>query len=232
MLNKLRSGFLSVLLCLCFGFGSIPLYAQGLPELPPQEDPESPLLSPEDMIPEKPSPDEALPELGKDQNAAERKQMELDRLFASLKRTVDVKAAATISRQIQGLWAQSGSDTIDLLMQWAEDGINEQNYALALDFLDNVVALQPDYSEGWMRRAAVHIQTNDIKLAMLELNETLKLEPRNYNAMVLLGSVMEMTDRDDLALKAYEQALQYYPQMRKAQSRISDLLEEQTDKAI
>ncbi|MHC5305877.1 hypothetical protein [Bartonella sp. LJL80] len=232
MLNKLRSGFFSVLLCLCFGFGPIPLYAQGLPELPPQEDPESPLLSPEDMIPEKPSPDEALPELGKDQNAAERKQMELDRLFASLKRTVDVKAAATISRQIQGLWAQSGSDTIDLLMQWAEDGINEQNYALALDFLDNVVALQPDYAEGWMRRAAVHIQTNDIKLAMLELNETLKLEPRNYNAMVLLGSVMEMTDRDDLALKAYEQALQYYPQMRKAQSRISDLLEEQTDKAI
>lgn len=232
MLARLRKKFLIVFLVIFFGITPTTLFAQGLPELPEQEDPDAPALSPEDMIPEKPSPDEVLPELGKDQNAVERKQKELDRLLGLLKHTGDVKEAAKISRQIQGLWSQSGSDTIDLLMQWAEDGINEQDYALALDFLDNVVALNPDFAEGWMRRAAVHLQLNDFKLAMLDLHQSLKLEPRNYNALMLVGSIMEMTGRKELALQAYEKVLEYYPQMRRAQIRVGELLEEQTGSAI
>lgn len=231
-MNKLTLGFLIIVLSFGLNFMPSLLIAQGLPELPPQEDPDTPALTPEDMIPEKPAADEALPDLGKDQNAAQRKQAELDRLFVVLKKTSDVKQAGKISRQIQGLWSQSGSDTIDLLMQWAEDGINEQNYALALDFLDNVVALKPDYAEGWVRRAAVHVQLNDLKLAMIDLHQALKLEPRNYNALFLVGSIMEMTAHKQLALKAYEDALKYYPQMRRAQSRVSELLEDETDRAI
>lgn len=231
-MNKLTFRFFIIGLSLCLGFMPASLVAQGLPELPPQEDPDKPALSPEDMIPEKPSTEEALPDLGKDQNSAQKKQAELDRLFVVLKKTSDVKEAAKISRQIQGLWSQSGSDTIDLLMQWAEDGINEQNYALALDFLDNVVALEPHYAEGWVRRAAVHMQLNDLKLAMIDLQQSLMLEPRNYNALFLVGSIMEMTGRNQLALKAYEDALDYYPQMRRAQNRIGELLEDETGRAI
>ncbi|WP_245256468.1 tetratricopeptide repeat protein [Bartonella tamiae] len=228
MRNKLSIIFLALII----GVFCLKVYAQGLPELPPQEDPDAPVLSPEEIIPEKPNPDEVLPDLGKDQNAAERKKAELDRLFSVLKKTANVNDALKISRQIQGLWSQSGSDAVDLMMQWAEDGIYEQNYALALDFLDNIVALKPDYAEGWMRRAAVHMQLNDLKLAMFDLNEALRLEPRNYNALMLLGSIMEMTDRKQLALKAYEDALNYYPQMRRAQNRVGEILEAETPQAI
>lgn len=231
-MNKFKIRFFIIFLSFIMSFTPSVLLSQGLPELPPQEDPDSPPLSPEDMIPEKPAPDEALPDLGKDQNAAQKKQAELDHLFDVLKKTSDVKEAAKISRQIQGLWAQSGSDTIDLLMQWAEDGINEQNYALALDFLDNVVALKPDYAEGWARRAAVHMQLNDLKLAMTDLQQCLTLEPRNYNALFLVGSILEMTGRNKLAFKAYEDALKIYPQMRRAQKQLGDILEGETGQAI
>lgn len=232
MMKKSKICFFIISLSFLVVFTPSALLSQGLPELPPQEDPDSPPLSPEDMIPEKPAPDEALPDLGKDQNAAQKKQAELDHLFDVLKKTPDVKQAAKISRQIQGLWAQSGSDTIDLLMQWAEDGINEQNYALALDFLDNVVALKPDYAEGWARRAAVHMQLNDLKLAMTDLQHCLALEPRNYNALFLVGSILEMTGRNSLALKAYEDALKIYPQMRRAQKQLGDILEDETGRTI
>ena len=232
MMNKWKIRFFIISLSIITAMSPSLVFSQGLPELPPQEDPDSPPLSPEDMIPDKPSREEALPDLGKDQNAAQKKQAELDRLLAVLKRTANQKEAAKISRQIQGLWSQSGSDTIDLLMQWAEDGINQQDYARALDFLDNVVALQPDYAEGWARRAAVHVQLNDLKLAMSDLHRSLSLEPRNYNALFLVGSILEMTGRNKLALHAYEDALQIYPQMQRAQKRVGDILEEQTGRAI
>lgn len=232
MLLTLQKHIFIVFMACCFAAIPIAGFAQELPKLPQKEDPDSPALSPDAMIPEKPLADEALPDLGKDQNAAQRKQAELDRLLGLLKHTSNAKEAGKISRQIQGLWAQSGSDTIDLLMQWAEDGINSKNYSLALDFLDNVVALKPDYSEGWMRRAAVHMQLNDLKLAMFDLHEALRLEPRNYNALALVGSIMEMTGRKELALKAYEDALVYYPQMRRAQERVGELLDAETGSAI
>ena len=231
-MNKWKIRFFIISLSIITAMSPSLVFSQGLPELPPQEDPDSPPLSPEDMIPDKPSREEALPDLGKDQNAAQKKQAELDRLLAVLKRTADQKEAAKISRQIQGLWSQSGSDTIDLLMQWAEDGINQQDYARALDFLDNVVALQPDYAEGWARRAAVHVQLNDLKLAMSDLHRSLSLEPRNYNALFLVGSILEMTGRNKLALEAYEDALKIYPQMQRAQKRVGDILEDQTGRAI
>ncbi len=231
-MNKWKIRFFIISLSIITAMSPSLVFSQGLPELPPQEDPDSPPLSPEDMIPDKPSREEALPDLGKDQNAAQKKQAELDHLLAVLKRTADQKEAAKISRQIQGLWSQSGSDTIDLLMQWAEDGINQQDYAMALDFLDNVVALKPDYAEGWARRAAVHVQLNDLTLAMSDLHRSLSLEPRNYNALFLVGSILEMTGRNKLALKAYEDALKIYPQMQRAQKRVGDILEDQTGRAI
>ena len=231
-MNKWKIRFFIISLSIITAMSPSLVFSQGLPELPPQEDPDSPPLSPEDMIPDKPSREEALPDLGKDQNAAQKKQAELDHLLAVLKRTANQKEASKISRQIQGLWSQSGSDTIDLLMQWAEDGINQQDYAMALDFLDNVVALKPDYAEGWARRAAVHVQLNDLTLAMSDLHRSLSLEPRNYNALFLVGSILEMTGRNKLALHAYEDALQIYPQMQRAQKRVGDILEEQTGRAI
>ena len=232
MMNKWKIRFFIISLSIITAMSPSLVFSQGLPELPPQEDPDSPPLSPEDMIPDKPSREEALPDLGKDQNAAQKKQAELDHLLAVLKRTANQKEAAKISRQIQGLWSQSGSDTIDLLMQWAEDGINQQDYARALDFLDNVVALKPDYAEGWARRAAVHVQLNDLTLAMSDLHRSLSLEPRNYNALFLVGSILEMTGRNKLALEAYEDALKIYPQMQRAQKRVGDILEDQTGRAI
>lgn len=183
------------------------------------------------IIPQKPSPGEAIQADSDRRYFATNKQALLEKLFYDLKRTADVKSAAKISRQIQGLWDQSGSDTTDLLMQWAEKAIHEKNYVAALDFLDNVVALSPRYSEGWMRRAAVHMRMDDLAFAMLDLNHVLRCEPRNYNALALLGSIMEMIDHNDLAVDAYTAALALYPQMPQWQKRLTELINQQTDRA-
>lgn len=207
--------------------------------LPGQKD--KPPLSEEEIFPhilpqgKKPSAAAKPPAAMADDDglsAAQKRAKEQDRLFAQLKRAADPKKADSISRAVSGLWAQSGSETIDLLMYWANKEIGEKNYAIALDFLDNVVALAPDYAEGWMRRASVHLMTNDVALAMAEMQRVLQLEPRQYNAMLQIGAVMEMTGRPEQALQAYEKALALYPQMGSAQRRVQALAEEQSSRAI
>ncbi|EJF74218.1 hypothetical protein MEC_01330 [Bartonella alsatica IBS 382] len=74
--------------------------------------------------------------------------------------------------------------------------------------------------QAWVRRAWIHIQLSDFKLAMLDLNHALELEPRNYIAFFALGVTMEATQPPQLAIKAYKKALEYYPQMQKLQKRL------------
>ncbi|GAA5110806.1 hypothetical protein GCM10023261_14740 [Bartonella jaculi] len=222
-------------------------YGQSPPSLP--EDPPSPqlLLPLDDLIPS-PSPsaptfsdsdseaiifeDSGSPHQSHVHRAEQRREAEILRLLKELKFCADVHEAKKISQQLQRLWSQSGSDTIDLLMSWAENAINADNYGLALDYLDNILALQPTYAAAWARRAWIHIQLSDFKLAMFDLNHALTLEPRNYSVFFELGITMEATERPQLAIKAYEKALEYYPQMRKLQKRIQILLEQHSPQAL
>ncbi|PIT68479.1 tetratricopeptide repeat protein [Bartonella tribocorum] len=237
-----RTLFLSFMGIFCFISSG---YGQNPPSLPEDRPSPQSLLPLDDLIPNSP-PSSAVPSdssaiiledfdsepLSHVDRIKQRKEAEILRLLKELKYCADVAKAKKISQQLQHLWSQSGSETIDLLMSWAENAINRDDYGLALDYIDNVLALLPTHAEAWIRRAWVHIQLNDFKLAMLDLNHALELEPRNYIAFFELGVTMEATERPELALKAYEAALSYYPQMLRLQKRIEALLDEQSPQAL
>ncbi|MCZ2328863.1 tetratricopeptide repeat protein [Bartonella sp. F02] len=220
-------------------------YEDNFPSLPFEDSLPQSLLSPDDLIPT-PLPSSS-PETGSTSLAieesdtaifsdprsfAQRKEAEINRLLIDLKHCANAHHAKMISQQIQRLWLQSGSETIDLLMEWVSDSINAGNYGLTLDYLDTIIALSPTYAEAWVRRAWVHIQLSDFKLAMFDLSQALQLEPRNYIAYFELGIIMESTQRFSLAIKAYETALHYYPQMRSLQKRIGFLLDQYLDQEV
>ncbi|WP_039964935.1 tetratricopeptide repeat protein [Bartonella birtlesii] len=222
-------------------------YGQNPPSLPEDRPTPQSLLPLEDLIPSAPlsapvisdSNSSAIlledfvssPHFGGNREK-QRQEAEISRLLKELKFCANVRKAKKISEQLQHLWSQSGSETIDLLMSWSENAINADDYGLALDYIDNALALLPNYAEAWLRRAWIHIQLNDFKLAMLDLNHALEFEPRSYNAFFALGVTMEATERPQLALKAYEKALEFYPQMQKLQKRIEALLDQQTPQAL
>lgn len=133
-------------------------YGQNPPSLP-AEPPSPQLLLPlDDLIPNDPSSAPAEPNSDSAatiledfdavhqsyaQRTEQRKEAEILRLLKELKFCADVEKARKISQQLQRLWSQSGSETIDLLMLWAENAINADNYGLALDYIDNALALLP-----------------------------------------------------------------------------------------
>ncbi|MDI6027825.1 hypothetical protein QBK99_16680 [Corticibacterium sp. UT-5YL-CI-8] len=157
---------------------------------------------------------------------------QVDTLLKDLKRQRNERAAERIAARIQNRWAESGSASVDLMMGWAQKAMNERKFDVALDFLDQVVVLKPDYAEGWNRRATAHYLMNNFKMSMSDLDRTLQLEPRHFGALSGLARIMSENGDKELALQAWEKVLTIYPMMRSAQQEVSDITEDLTGSAI
>ena len=156
----------------------------------------------------------------------------LDTLFSELKRERNEKAAERIARQIGAQWMDSGSASVDLMMQWANKAISEKKFDVALDFLDQVIVLQPGYAEGWNRRATVHFMMDNYAKSMSDIAQTLALEPRHFGAIAGMAQIFKAAGNDPWALDAYEEALDVYPMLRNAQSEVVSLADELAGEGI
>jgi tetratricopeptide (TPR) repeat protein len=156
----------------------------------------------------------------------------LDKLFSDLKRERNEKAAERIANQIWLVWNDSGSASIDLMMQWSQKAIQDQKFDVALDFLDQVVTLQPDFAEGWNRRATVHFLMKNYGKSMADIDKTLELEPRHFGAISGLAQIMADTGRREQALRAWQRVLDIYPMLRNAQDQVATLSEELSGEGI
>ena len=153
-------------------------------------------------------------------------------LLETLRTTKDEAAGKEAEKAVLALWLASGSDTVDLLMQWSLQAMENKNYALALDFLDRVTIMKPDYAEGWNKRATVHFLLDDYGRSLADIARVLELEPRHFGALSGMGSILKQSGRRELALDAYERALAIYPMMRNAQKEVAELSEELAGEGI
>jgi tetratricopeptide (TPR) repeat protein len=135
----------------------------------------------------------------------------IEQLFTTLAKPGDEQAGSAVEAEIQRRWLLSGSDTIDLLMQWAAEAVAVKNHARAFDFLDAVVTLRPDFAEGWNRRATLFFLQDDYGKALADLEKVLALEPRHFGALSGLGMILNEIDRKKEALAALQQALAIDP---------------------
>jgi tetratricopeptide (TPR) repeat protein len=156
----------------------------------------------------------------------------LDKLFSELKRERNEQAAARIAQNIWTQWFDSGSASIDLMMHWSNDALEDRKFDVALDFLDQVTLLQPDFAEGWNRRATVHFMMREYAKSMADIDKTLQLEPRHFGALSGMAQIMKATGRKQLALEAWQRVLAIYPMMRSAQTELATLSEELAGEGI
>ncbi len=156
----------------------------------------------------------------------------LDTLFSELKRERNEKSAERIAARIGESWARSDSASIDLMMLWSQQAMDSRKFDVALDFLDQVVTLAPQFAEGWNRRATVHYMMQNYAMSMADINQTLALEPRHFGALSGLGQIMKNTGNKQRALQAWQQVLDIYPMMRSAQSEVATLSEELSGEGI
>lgn len=147
----------------------------------------------------------------------------LAELYVHLAQAPDATQAAPIAETIEGLWLQSGSDTIGVLMGRSATAINDQKNDLALQLLDAVVELAPDYVEGWNRRAYVYYLQSNYENAIGDLRRALALDPNHFKALEGLARILRESGQKKSALQAYKQILRINPNFDGAKQAADEL---------
>jgi tetratricopeptide (TPR) repeat protein len=156
---------------------------------------------------------------------AERERV-LSDLYAHLAAATDEEGAKAVAEGIERLWLNSGSDTIDLLMERSMKAVSDKNFERALSLLNYVVELAPDFTEGWNRRAYVHYMNGEIDLALGDLRRALALDPNHFKALDGFAQILREIGQKKAALQAFKQLLDVHPYWSGAQEAVDELSRE------
>jgi len=149
----------------------------------------------------------------------------LDFLFEALKAAPDADSAKLVENRIWALWFVSGSDTADLLMSRVKTASDEKDTKLALQLLDAVIGLKPDYVEAWNRRATIFFTNKEYGKSLADIRQVLAREPRHFGALTGLGVIMQELGEDKLALEAFRRAVAVNPHLQKIPEFVKTLTE-------
>jgi tetratricopeptide (TPR) repeat protein len=149
----------------------------------------------------------------------------LDFLFGALKAAPDPTTAKQVENRIWALWLASGSDTANLLMTRAKSAIDSKDYDLALQLLDALIKLKPDYIEAWNRRATLHYLRKEFGASMEDIRQVLVREPRHFGAMSGLGMILNEFGEEKPALEVFRRVLEINPHMPKIDEMVKSLTE-------
>jgi tetratricopeptide (TPR) repeat protein len=156
----------------------------------------------------------------------------LDFLFGALKAAPDPDSAKQVESRIWALWTASGSDTANLLMTRTKAAIDGKDLELALQLLDAVIKIRPDYVEAWNRRATIRYMRKEYGDALLDIRQVLTREPRHFGALSGLGMILQEFGDDKNALVVFRRVLEINPHMPKIPDLVKSLTEKVEGRAI
>ena len=85
------------------------------------------------------------------------------------------------------------------------------DFVMSIDFFTRVIEKNPDFAEGWNKRATVYYILRQFDKSMIDINKTLLLEPRHFGAMDGMGLIFIQLQQYDKAIKIYDQMLEIFP---------------------
>lgn len=161
------------------------------------------------------------------QTAAAADDAELEALFEGL-RSADAAAAQQIEQRIYEIWSQSGSPSMDLLLERGREALNEGDTKLAIEHFTALVDHAPDFAEGYNGRATAYFQNGQFGPSLDDIRRTLALNPRHFGAMSGLALILEELDRPEDSLAAWREVQRINPS-REGLDAVIDRLERQVE---
>jgi len=135
----------------------------------------------------------------------------LDDLFQQLKDAPTETEARKFENKIWKSWLTSGDSQIDDLMQKAFRKRRSYNFDGALELLNQVIALKPNYPEVWNQRATVYFHQENYEKSLEDIAKTLELEPRHFGSLAGRAVIRLKQQKPALAIQNIKVALKIHP---------------------
>ena len=150
---------------------------------------------------------------------------------ARVRRPGPIEAAA-IEALIWNIWSHGGVAEVDQEMTLGISAMNEGDLESSLAHFDKIVRRDPNFAEGWNKRATVYYMMGDFGASVADIQKTLTLEPRHFGALSGLGLIYDALDKPAAAVKVWQKALEINPHMQSIRHRIEEIQAEEKGKGI
>lgn len=137
-------------------------------------------------------------------------EAEVEALFEGLK-TADPRSSAQIETRLYEIWSQSGSASIDLLLERGRKAMEEGDTSLAIEHFSAMIDHAPEFAEGYNARATAFYLEGRFGLSLNDIQETLARNPRHFGAIGGLALILEELGRPEDALAAWRQVELIHP---------------------
>ena len=144
---------------------------------------------------------------------ADQRDPRLEDLFDRLKAAPDVRIAEVVAANIWAIWGEVADGAAALLLRDGVSAMGRRDLRTALAKFDQIVAIAPEFAEGWNKRATVNYLVGNYHDSLADIDKTLALEPRHFGALSGRGLVYLELEEEKLALESFEAALEVYPLM-------------------
>ena len=163
---------------------------------------------------------------------ADQKDPRLPALFAALAAATTPEQGLRAERRIWSIWIRHRSSRVESLMRLGLHYMGGGALDGALRAFGKAVENDPEFAEGWNKRATVNYLMGDYAASVRDIERTLELEPRHFGAFAGLGLIYRAIGRPASALKAFEKALEIHPQAVASAQHAARLREELRGKEL
>jgi tetratricopeptide (TPR) repeat protein len=135
----------------------------------------------------------------------------LDTLFEKLRVATDPVAIQTLESAIWEQWIMIPDERQRALMLRGVAEMQQRQFVEAIETFSSLIAMAPEWSEAWNKRATAHWLTGDFRASLADICETVKREPRHFGAYSGLGMIRAEMGEYPRAVAAFELARKYNP---------------------
>ena len=135
----------------------------------------------------------------------------LTTLFENLYNSKDDQEINGITKQIWDIWHETNDIKIEADFYRGMESMRTRDLLMSIAFFTKVIEKKPDFAEGWNKRATVYFMMGEFDKSMLDINQTLKLEPRHFGALDGMGLIFMHLKQYSEAIKVYDQMLTIFP---------------------
>ena len=142
---------------------------------------------------------------------ADQNDPRLNNLFKKLNETENQDEIRDLISDIWNIWYEVDDPKVIEYFEKGIQSMNLRNYPLAIRFFNNLIEEDPNFAEGWNKRATVHFMMGNFDQSMQDIIKTLELEPRHFGALDGMGLIFIHQGQFQQAIDVYDKMLEIFP---------------------
>ena len=142
---------------------------------------------------------------------ADQNDPRLNNLFKKLNETENQDEIRDLISDIWNIWYEVDDPKVIEYFEKGIQAMNLRNYPLAIRFFNNLIEEDPNFAEGWNKRATVHFMMGNFDQSMQDIIKTLELEPRHFGALDGMGLIFIQQGQFQQAIDVYDKMLEIFP---------------------